>query len=380
MHRSGLSISEVSRQTGISRAAIRDWVVNPEKLTERAEEMCVRCAPFPSLPEPQSSYSYLLGLYLGDGCISYAGDRKKEVWGLRIFCANTWPGLTHECVGTLQALLPHHRIGTVPRPGCTEVVARWKHWPCLFPQHGPGRKHKRRIELTPWQRDIVDRHPEKLVRGLFHSDGCRVTNRVRRTVAGREKWYEYPRYFFANESQDIMEILGSALDRIHIEWKVSSARNLSVAKRDSVARLDSFVGPKYCPFAPHSPQRTLSTSSPKVEQRFEKWATITAWTLAKSWTGPSDCTPGDGPTAPWPRRAACLSTPSATGAPAGAAAPRSRRGGPPVPPTARAAPPPNSMPPPTPTCSASTSATGTSPRTGAVSTSWRSSATTPTPA
>lgn len=252
MHRSGLSISEVSRQTGISRAAIRDWVVNPEKLTERAEETCVRCAPFPSLPEPQSSYSYLLGLYLGDGCISYAGDRKKEVWGLRIFCANTWPGLTHECVDTLQALLPHHRIGTVPRPGCTEVVARWKHWPCLFPQHGPGRKHKRRIELTPWQRDIVDRHPEKLVRGLFHSDGCRVTNRVRRTVGGTWKYYEYPRSLFSTTSEEILDLLGAALDRLGVRWSLRFRDNgrhrrsgiLSVAGRTSVALLGSFVGDK----------------------------------------------------------------------------------------------------------------------------------------
>jgi hypothetical protein len=32
-----------------------------------------------------------------------------------------------------------------------DVSSYWKHWPCLFPQHGPGRKHERRIALVPWQ-------------------------------------------------------------------------------------------------------------------------------------------------------------------------------------------------------------------------------------
>ena len=38
------------------------------------------CAPSPTLPEPQADYAYLLGLYLGDGCISLAGAKGKEVW------------------------------------------------------------------------------------------------------------------------------------------------------------------------------------------------------------------------------------------------------------------------------------------------------------
>jgi hypothetical protein len=43
--------------------------------------------------------------------------------------------------------------------GCTEVTSFSKHWPCLFPQHGPGKKHERRIELTPWQQELVDLDP-----------------------------------------------------------------------------------------------------------------------------------------------------------------------------------------------------------------------------
>jgi hypothetical protein len=100
----------------------------------------------------------------------------------------------------------------VLRRGCTDVKSTSKHWPCLFPQHGPGRKHERKIELADWQRAIAARYPDHLARGLIHSDGCRFTNRVRRPLKDGDKWYEYPRYMFKNESADILGICGEALD------------------------------------------------------------------------------------------------------------------------------------------------------------------------
>jgi hypothetical protein len=120
--------------------------------------------------------------------------------------------------------------------GCTEVASFSKHWPCLFPQHGPGKKHERKIELTRWQQELVDLDPRPLVRGLLHSDGCRVLNRVNGTP--------YPRYHFTNVSADIRGIFGRACDQLGIEWRPNDPCSLSVARRGSVALLDEFVGPK----------------------------------------------------------------------------------------------------------------------------------------
>ena len=195
----------------------------------------------------------------------------------------------------------------VQRIGMTEVKSYSKHWPCLFPQHGPGMKHTRKIELAGWQQVIVDRYPGDFARGLFHSDGCRGMNRVRRVLAERDHWYEYPRYLFVNESkdilglcgealdrlgvewrfarpdvisvafhsdgyrgvnrvrrrwtrdhwydyprylfvnksEDILQLCGETLDRLGVEWRFSKPNTISVAKQDAVARLDEFVGPKY---------------------------------------------------------------------------------------------------------------------------------------
>lgn len=132
-----------------------------------------------------------------------------------------------------------------PRPGHVEISAFWKHWPCLFPQHGAGRKHERRIILEPWQQSIVTDHPEQLIRGLIQSDGCRFINPITHTRPGGDlKRYEYPRYVFTNHSGDIQRIFTDALDRLGIRWRNSSWKNVSIARGADVAALDSFVGPK----------------------------------------------------------------------------------------------------------------------------------------
>jgi hypothetical protein len=82
-------------------------------------------------------------------------------------------------------------------------------------------------------------------RGLFHSDGYRGINRVRRPLIGGDRWYEYPRYLFVNASADIHRLCGQALDRLGVAWRFSKPTTISVARRDAIARLDQFVGPKY---------------------------------------------------------------------------------------------------------------------------------------
>jgi len=110
--------------------------------------------------------------------------------------------------------------------------------PQIFPQHGPGPKHKRRIVLEDWQSEIVDEHPGLLLRGLIHSDGRRVTNRV---WGGK---YAYPRYFFSQVSTDIRELFCVYCRRLGVRYAFNKPTSVSIAQAASVARLDEFVGPK----------------------------------------------------------------------------------------------------------------------------------------
>ena len=106
-------------------------------------------------------------------------------------------------------------------------------------------KHLRPIVLEEWQQFVVEDHPKEFIRGLIHSDGCRVTNWTTRIVAGEKKRYEYPRYHFTNESTDIMNLFTATLDTLGIEWRMNNRNTASIARRDPVAYLDEFVGPKY---------------------------------------------------------------------------------------------------------------------------------------
>jgi hypothetical protein len=60
-----------------------------------------------------------------------------------------------------------------------------------------------------------------------------------------EGWYEYPRYLFTNNSTDILWLCGQTLDQLGVGWRFSKWNTISVARREAVARLDEFVGPKY---------------------------------------------------------------------------------------------------------------------------------------
>jgi hypothetical protein len=181
---SGHSLRSISMSTGINRSTLREWRDHPE-IAQRSRASCPRCADVAALPEPCADYAYLLALYLGDGCISVAGDRAKGVWKLRIMCADAWPGLVEECAQAMRAIRPENKVMMIQRQGCAEVLSCSRHWPCLFPQHGPGKKHLRKIELAEWQQVIVERHPGEFARGLLHSDGYRGLNRVQRRLPER---------------------------------------------------------------------------------------------------------------------------------------------------------------------------------------------------
>jgi len=228
---------------GVSIAAIRHWRSGTRRsaygpAAERRRQ-CPRCH---ARSMDEQAYAYLLGLYLGDGSITRG---RRDVFALWIACCDDWPGLLAACRRAMSDVMPASSVFCVHYQGCTMVKSTSKHWPCLFPQHGPGRKHTRKIELESWQSAIVQEYPGEFARGLFHSDGWRGVNRVRRRLSDGDRWYEYPRYLFGNESADILRLCGEALDRLGVAWRFSRRNAISVARREAVARLDEFVGPKY---------------------------------------------------------------------------------------------------------------------------------------
>jgi hypothetical protein len=204
--------------------------------------MCERL--FVSWRPPDTwSYSYLLGLYLGDGCVV----RHERAERLVITLDGIYPEIIEEAAAAVQLAVPRKRVSVLTVKGSRAVVVQsyGNHWHEVFPQAGPGRKHNRPIVLADWQRAIVDAHPEPFLRGLIHSDGCRTVNRFKTKLpSGRVAEYEYPRYFFSNLSADIRALFCEYCERLGVRWTQSNHRNISVSHRRSVAILDRFVGPK----------------------------------------------------------------------------------------------------------------------------------------
>ncbi|XVU27469.1 LAGLIDADG family homing endonuclease [Actinoplanes sp. CA-054009] len=233
----GVPFGDICRDLGLPRRTVGHWFYGdrPRARAEREanKPRCARCADPPRDLEDEASYVYLLGLYLGDGHLVTS----SKVPVLRVYCTASWPGLVSECGEAMLRVLAR-KVHYVRRGGCVVVESSSNHWPCFLPQHGPGHKHERPIVLAAWQQALVDAHDGAFLRGLFHSDGCRVVNRVKQV-------YSYPRYHFSNESADIMRLCQRSLDRLGVGWRMCRRNLLSVARREAVARLDEFVGPKW---------------------------------------------------------------------------------------------------------------------------------------
>ncbi|HET7340781.1 MAG TPA: helix-turn-helix domain-containing protein [Methylomirabilota bacterium] len=175
-------------------------------------------------------YCYLLGLYLGDGYI----NRTPRTYRLHIYLHRDDTAVIEGAARAIPTLRPGRPVGFRRKGAMTIVNSYSNAWPSLFPQHGPGRKHERRIVLDAWQRELVERHPTDFVRGCIDSDGCRH----RRLVAGRD----YPAYSFANVSEDILLLFTWACDVLGIRWRRANRETISIAQRADVARLDRLFG------------------------------------------------------------------------------------------------------------------------------------------
>ncbi|CAL9388356.1 helix-turn-helix domain-containing protein [Streptomyces sp. enrichment culture] len=248
MLRDGAKNADVARHFGIPVGTISYWRhIDRTKRGECPGQPPSDCPRCDGRRLDGEAYAYLLGLYLGDGHIAHSPAMR--IPSLSVWCTDTWPGLVEACITAMRALRPDRRVTLVQRTGCIEVKSYGKHWLCLFPQHGAGLKHERRIVLGDWQQAVVDEHPWAFVRGLVHSDGCRVTNWTTRLVSGERKRYEYPRYFFTNKSDDIRQLYTDTLDKLGVEWthctREGRPYNISVARKASVCLMDAHVGAKY---------------------------------------------------------------------------------------------------------------------------------------
>lgn len=242
----GMTEEEVAEETGIPPATLRNY--RRGRLPRRAVRALSSTGTCDGCLEavhdlgdlPTDQYAYVLGAYLGDGTVFRQG-RNKTSFALRITLDQSYPWIIISICDAIEDIIGRRpAVRPDKRSACVHVLSYAKEWGCLLPQHGPGRKHERKIELEDWQQAIVDRAPQAFLRGLIHTDGWRGLNKVR--VKGRD--YAYPRYQFSNRSDDIRKLFTDTCDYLGIRWRKWGRWHISVARKPDVAQMDSSIGPK----------------------------------------------------------------------------------------------------------------------------------------
>src|SRR5581483_9043982 len=136
---------QISEWTGVPINTIRGWrrkgiSLSAARVLGGAPPRCAACGhePHDFNVLPNAAYAYLLGLYLGDGCLTRSGGTS---WSLRVTLDEAYPLIIEECCNSVEQIR-----GRRPKPRrahkdqrCWSVESTWKSWGCLFPQHGPGK-------------------------------------------------------------------------------------------------------------------------------------------------------------------------------------------------------------------------------------------------
>ena len=227
-HEKGLNKTEISKLTNVSRSTIREWLNNPKQLHQEFNPK-----KYILNNELQNEYSYILGLYLGDGYI----DEMPRTWRLRFFLGAKYIELNEFAVNQLKKIFPQNKVNPHLHPNhdMITIYVYSKKIPSLFPQFGKGMKHTRKIKLMKWQEEIII--PKFLIMGLFHSDGCYYMRKI--------NGVKYPAYDFRNESDDLHKIFKKYCEVLGINSIFSTKpKNAHVYKRDDVKKLVEIIGTK----------------------------------------------------------------------------------------------------------------------------------------
>jgi len=241
--------SHIAEDLGIPRGTVKDCikrygsVENFDKCLSEQKTLGLDSPVEVAIKDPEwrKAYAYLLGTYLGDGSIDLMPNKRS--YRMRIAQDKRYTGLIQTCVDTINIVLPKNNVSIISSVGCVYITVYSTHLVQIFPQHGVGKKHDRKLTFEDWQQTIIDEFPLEVFRGLYHSDGCRSQNIVNGT--------NYMRYMFANKSEDILDLLNYVCDEINLHWTIKIPTNseyvkvIYVSRRGDVAYLDEFIGAKY---------------------------------------------------------------------------------------------------------------------------------------
>lgn len=229
---------EISRITGIPRCTVRDWVNKPQnKLNDNGTfkdkyKNCITTGEEKQRKKFIKAYSYILGLYLGDGYIDFYPRSLR----LRIFLDSKYDRLNEFVERVLCFLFFENKVyrGFHGNKNCIYFSVYSKELERLFPHLGKRTKHNRKIFFQDWQKNILS--GTELLMGLIHSDGCCYFSNG------------LMNFTFTNMSQDIHRIFQEYCTLYGIKFTISHKNGVvfrtNINKREDVKKLYGMIGNK----------------------------------------------------------------------------------------------------------------------------------------
>lgn len=196
----------------------------------------------------KEAYAYILGFYLGDGCL---GQPNKTGRGFVLQITNQadFLDMNTRIVAALECLFPTKRVTFYKRLNSNAIDIKLcaMDLNILFP-HGKGTKHTRKIVLERWQKDIIREYPKSFIRGMLESDGCRFAPRLKACPT-------YIIYQFHNCSKDLHLIIHEIANQLGLAYTFRDSKSerkgkavqsfiTSFNRKEDVNFLDSFIGKK----------------------------------------------------------------------------------------------------------------------------------------
>lgn len=221
----GKNNSEISRITGIPRGTVKDWINNPPKHFVYGLNKKSMKDELVENKEMHSTYSYLLGLYLGDGYI----NKCERTFRMRIALDKKYDALNEYAKSKMEEMFVGNKVGVVNYENHINISVYNSQIAELFPQHEKGVKHSRDVSLMEWQEELII--PKELLKGLFHSDGCYYLSRG------------YDFYKFDNKSNDLLKLFKKCCDELEIEYTYGEGI-VRIYRRNSVNKLKNIIGDK----------------------------------------------------------------------------------------------------------------------------------------
>ena len=217
----------------------------PPASSSRRRLRCPRCDGAPARPAAYAAAARLLP--------RRRLRSRRSVASLRA-CASTTTRRTRASSTDVRELMRTGHARSRPhtcssRPGCVVVHGQLEALAVSVPaaRAGPEARAARSCS-SRGSETIVDEHPGAFLRGLFHSDGCRVNNWATRTVAGRAEALRVPAVAVRQPLR--RDIRGFCCRRARpasgIPWRQSNWKTISVVPPRRRRRvLDrGLIGPK----------------------------------------------------------------------------------------------------------------------------------------